>query len=70
MTDPWPLPAWPDVATSYVIFRDDRVFPATFLRAMVRARLGLTATEVPGGHCAYLSRPAELAGHLAAVSSS
>ncbi|KAE8763143.1 alpha/beta hydrolase family protein [Georgenia thermotolerans] len=69
MSDPWPLAAWPDVATSYVLFRDDRFFPAAFLRAMVRERLGLTAAEVPGGHCAYLSRPAELAGWLAAAPS-
>ena len=69
MTEPWPLPAWPDVATSFVLFRDDRFFPAAFLRAMVRERLGLTAAEVPGGHCAYLSRPTELAGWLAAVPS-
>ncbi|GAA1645796.1 alpha/beta hydrolase [Georgenia ruanii] len=69
MTEPWPLAAWPDVATSFVLFRDDRFFPAVFLRAMVRERLGLTAAEVPGGHCAYLSQPKELAGWLAAVPS-
>ncbi len=70
MADPWPLPAWPDVPTSYLLFRDDRFFPAAFLRAMVRERLGVTAAEMAGGHCAYLSRPAELAERLAAASSS
>lgn len=64
MADPWPLDAWPDVPTSFLALRDDRVFPPSFLRALARERLGVTADEMPGSHCAYLSRPAELAERL------
>jgi pimeloyl-ACP methyl ester carboxylesterase len=64
MLEPWPLEAWPDVRTRYVLFRDDRFFPAGWTRAMVRERLGIEADEIGGGHCAYLSRPAELASKL------
>lgn len=66
MSDPWPLDAWPDVPTSYLALRDDRVFPPSFSRAHARERLGVTADEMPGSHCAYLSRPAELAERLIA----
>ncbi|MFD1504730.1 alpha/beta hydrolase [Georgenia yuyongxinii] len=66
MSDPWPLTAWPDVPTSYLIFGDDRFFPPEFLRRMVRERLGIDADEMPGSHAAYLSRPAELAERLVA----
>ena len=38
--EPWPLEAWPDVPTHVVIGRDDRFFPAEWLRDVVRDRLG------------------------------
>ena len=66
MSEPWPLSAWPDVPTSFVLCRDDRLFPAGWLRGVVRDRLGIEADEIPGGHCAALSRPRELAAQLAA----
>ncbi len=56
--EPWPLAAWPDVPTRFLLCRDDRFFPADWLRAIVRDRLGIEATEIPGGHCAFLSQPA------------
>jgi pimeloyl-ACP methyl ester carboxylesterase len=59
--DPWPLPAWPDVPTRFVLCRDDRLFPAPWLRSVVHDRLGIEPIEVPGGHCAFLSRPQEMA---------
>jgi pimeloyl-ACP methyl ester carboxylesterase len=59
--DPFPLPAWPDVTTRFVLCRDDRLFPATWLRGMVRERLGIEPIEIPGGHCAYLSQPDAMA---------
>jgi alpha-beta hydrolase superfamily lysophospholipase len=62
--EPWPLDAWPDVPTRYVLFRDDRFFPADFLRRLARERLGVVADEIDGSHCAYLSRPEELAARL------
>jgi len=64
MLEPWPLAEWPDVRTRYVLFGDDRFFPPGWTRAMVRDRLGIEADETPGGHCAYLSRPVELAEKL------
>jgi pimeloyl-ACP methyl ester carboxylesterase len=62
--EPWPLDAWPDVPTRYLLFRDDRFFPADFLRRLARERLGVVADEIGGSHCAYLSRPDEVAARL------
>jgi pimeloyl-ACP methyl ester carboxylesterase len=64
MREPWPLDAWPDVPTRYLLFRDDRFFPADFARGLARERLGVVADEMDGSHCAYLSRPDELASRL------
>jgi pimeloyl-ACP methyl ester carboxylesterase len=58
---PWPLKAWPDVPTRFVLCTQDRLFPAGFLRRVVRERLGVTPEELDCGHCAALSRPVELA---------
>jgi hypothetical protein len=58
---PWPLAAWPDVPTRFVLCRDDRLLPAEFLRRVVRERLGIVADEIEAGHCVALSRPKELA---------
>lgn len=59
--EPWPLPAWPDVPTRFLLCRDDRLFPANWLRGIVKERLGVEPIEIPGGHCAYLSQPGPLA---------
>lgn len=64
--EPWPLDRWPDVPTRVVAGRDDRLFPLEFQRRVARERLGLDADEVPGGHLAALSRPADLADRLEA----
>ena len=60
----WPLDAWPDVATRFLLCRQDRLFPADWMRAVVRERLGITPDEIDSGHCPNLSRPAELAVRL------
>lgn len=66
---PWPREAWPDVATRYLLCRDDKLFPADFVRAMVAQRLpGVVPEEVPGGHHPMLAYPARLAGALLAGS--
>ncbi|MGY1712650.1 alpha/beta fold hydrolase [Geodermatophilus sp. SYSU D00758] len=65
-TEPWPLAAWPDVPTRVLAGRDDRFFPPAFQRRIAAERLGLDVEEVPGGHLAALSRPAELADALVA----
>ncbi|WP_029263651.1 MULTISPECIES: alpha/beta fold hydrolase [unclassified Microbacterium] len=64
MVVPWPLKVWPDVPTRVIVFADDRFFPPRFLRDLARERLGVVADEVPGGHCAMLSRPTEIAEML------
>jgi hypothetical protein len=62
---PWPLPAWPDVPTRFLLCRDDRFFPAPFLRRVVTERLGIVPDEMDGGHLPALARPVELATRLA-----
>jgi pimeloyl-ACP methyl ester carboxylesterase len=64
--EPWPLPAWPDTPTRYLLCRDDRMFPAAWARRHARERLGIEPDEVDGGHYVTLSRPTELAERLAA----
>ncbi|MET0134204.1 MAG: alpha/beta hydrolase [Kibdelosporangium sp.] len=57
---PWPLAAWPDVPTRFLLCQDDRLFPAEFQRRVVRERLGIQPDEMPGGHLPALAHPAEL----------
>jgi len=64
--EPWPLEAWPDVPTRFLVCTADRLFPAEWMRALVRARLGITPDEIESGHCPMLSRPGELADRLEA----
>jgi pimeloyl-ACP methyl ester carboxylesterase len=65
LQEPWPLDAWPDVPTRYLLCRDDRMFTATWSRRHARERLDLEADEMDGGHYVVLSRPRELAKQLA-----
>ena len=58
---PWPLTAMPNVPARALACRDDRLFPAPFMRRIDRERLGIAADEMNGGHCVALARPAELA---------
>ena len=66
MDKPWPLAAWPDVPTRFLLCRDDRFFPAEFLRRVVRDRLGVTPDEMAGGHLPALAHPDELVERLEA----
>lgn len=66
MGEPSPLRAWPHVPTRVLICRDDRLFPAGFLRRVARERLGITPDEIDGGHTPALSRSHELADLLEA----
>lgn len=61
---PWPLAEWPDVPTRFLLCRNDRMLPATWLRRVVRDRLGITPDEIESGHTPALSRPKELAERL------
>jgi pimeloyl-ACP methyl ester carboxylesterase len=65
MDAPWPLDAWPDVPTKFVLCTEDRFFPPDFFRRLVPQRLGITPDEVEAGHCVALSRPRQLAELLA-----
>jgi pimeloyl-ACP methyl ester carboxylesterase len=64
MDEPWPLDAWPNVPTRVLLCRDDRLFPARFVRRLAQERLGIAPDEIDGGHCLALSRPMELADRL------
>lgn len=60
------MPAWPDVATRFLLCRDDRMFPAEFQRRVVKERLGITPDEMDGGHLPALHSPDELVRRLEA----
>jgi len=64
--EPWPLDQWPDVRTHFLLCRNDRFFPADWMRGVVRDRLGITPDEMDSGHCPMLSQPVELARRLEA----
>jgi pimeloyl-ACP methyl ester carboxylesterase len=66
-SQPWPLEAWPEVPTRFVLCTEDRFFPADFLRRLAMERLGVVPTEIAASHCVALSRPAELADVLIAA---
>jgi hypothetical protein len=66
---PWPLNAWPDVPTRFLLCSNDRFFPAEFQRRVVRKRLGITADELDSGHTPALSHPKELVARLEAYRS-
>jgi pimeloyl-ACP methyl ester carboxylesterase len=63
---PWPLAAWPDVPTRFLLCRQDRFFPAEFMRRVVPERLGITPDEMESGHLPALGHPRELADRLEA----
>jgi pimeloyl-ACP methyl ester carboxylesterase len=62
-----PSPAPDDLATpaTYVLCAEDRVIDADWARAEVPGRADLV--ELPGDHCPFLARPAELADLLVAL---
>ena len=59
--EPWPLSRWPAIPTRFIVCRNDRFFPARWLRPLVRDRLGIEPDEIDSGHCPALSRPREMA---------
>jgi pimeloyl-ACP methyl ester carboxylesterase len=63
---PWPLAAWPDVPTRFLLCQNDRFFPAEFMRELVRDRLGIVPEEMASGHTPALSHPVELVERLEA----
>jgi hypothetical protein len=63
---PWPLQRWPHVPTRFLLCRDDRFFPADFMRRVVAQRLGIVPDEMDGGHLPALARPLDLVERLEA----
>jgi pimeloyl-ACP methyl ester carboxylesterase len=61
---PWPSADLPPIPTRFVVFRDDRFFPESFMRRVVAERLGIEPAVIPGGHMAMLSHPVELVDQL------
>jgi pimeloyl-ACP methyl ester carboxylesterase len=64
MSQPWPLEAWPEAPTRFLLCTEDRFFPANFMRRVVRERLGIEPDEIAAGHMPMLSHPQDLAGRL------
>jgi hypothetical protein len=62
--EPWPLDAWPNVPTRFVLCSQDRFFPPNFFRRLAAERLGIVPDEIAASHCVALSRPKELADIL------
>ncbi len=62
--DPFPLDAWPDVPTRFLLGADDRFFPAGFQRRIAAERLGVTADEIATGHLPALADPVGLVERL------
>ena len=61
---PWPLVAWPEIPTRFLLCRHDRFFPAEFQRRVVKDRLGIIPDEMDGGHLPALAHPDELVARL------
>jgi pimeloyl-ACP methyl ester carboxylesterase len=63
-SQPFPLNAWPAVATRVLACIRDRMFPLDLVRRLARQRLGVEADEIDSGHLPGFSRPEELTGKL------
>lgn len=63
----FPLDRLPEVPSSYIVCRDDRMASPPWGARASRERLGVEPIEIPGGHTPQLSRPAELARTLIGI---
>ena len=64
MSEASPLTAWPSVAVTSIVCRDDRAMNPAWCRSAARDRLGIEAVEIGGAHSPFMTRPAELASML------
>ncbi len=62
-----PLDGWPNVASTYVVCREDRLVNPEWSNRVARDRLHADVVELPGSHSPFLSRPAQLADVLTAL---
>ncbi len=69
MSETTPLRAWPDVEYRYIACLDDHALDPAWQLHAPQERLGVTPTQIAGGHTPMLSRPAEIAAliHQAAT---
>ena len=58
---PCPIARFPDVPTSYVLMRDDRMIRPEWSRLAAPQRLGVQPIELDGGHSPMLADPEQLA---------
>jgi pimeloyl-ACP methyl ester carboxylesterase len=56
-----PLAAWPDVPSTYVLGRRDRIINQAWARRAATTRLGQPPVELDTGHCPQNSRPEAMA---------
>lgn len=66
--EPCPLQSWPDVPSTYILPREDRTINPEWWRKEARRLLGDPPLEIDGGHCPFISRPADLAEMLCGIS--
>lgn len=64
---PCSLPAYPDVATSYIVCAQDRMVSPDWSRRIAHGWLSADIIEMPGSHSPFLSRPRDLAAVLDGV---
>jgi hypothetical protein len=65
--EPCPLTRFPDVPTSYIVMREDRMIRPEWSCAVASRRLGVDPLELPGGHSPMLADPERLADVLIAL---
>ena len=58
-SDVMSVPAWKSLPSWYLVAQDDQALPADAER-MFANRMGATTVEVPSGHLAMISHPAEV----------
>ena len=63
------VPAWKSLPSWYLVAQDDQALPADAER-MFANRMGATTIEVPGGHLAMVSHPAEVVNLTEAAAAS
>ena len=63
------IPAWKSLPSWYLVAQDDQALPADAER-MFANRMGATTIEVPSGHLAMVSHPAEVVNLTEAAAAS
>jgi pimeloyl-ACP methyl ester carboxylesterase len=62
-----PLQEWPEVPSSSIHGRDDRLLALEFARQVATEQLGTVTLELDGGHSLFMSRPAEVAEVIVSI---